>query len=196
VLLPIFRSDDDRAAVMACCESLKAKLEGCRWRNEPLRVRIDARDIRGGDKVWQHIKQGVPLRVEIGPRDLAAGAVSLTRRDASPKDRQSLPLETFVAEAANLLEDVQQQLLSRAVTFREAHSACLNSQAEIHEAFADTGTIGFAHVHVADDPAVAAALDPLKVTVRCTPMDWEDEPGTCLFTGQKVARRSVIARSY
>jgi prolyl-tRNA synthetase len=196
VLLPIFRSDEDRAAVMACCESLKAKLEDCRWQNEPLRVRIDARDIRGGDKVWQHIKQGVPLRVEIGPRDLAAGAISLARRDASPKDRQSLPLENFVAEAANLLEDFQHQLFKRAVEFREAHSARLDSQAAIHEAFTETGPIGFAHVHVADDPAVAAALDPLKVTVRCTPMDWDDEPGTCLFTGQPVARRSVIARSY
>jgi prolyl-tRNA synthetase len=55
---------------------------------------------------------------------------------------------------------------------------------------------GFAHVHVADDPAVTALLDPLKVTVRCIPMEGADEPGTCVVTGQPVARRSVLARAY
>jgi prolyl-tRNA synthetase len=51
-------------------------------------------------------------------------------------------------------------------------------------------------VHVADDPAVAAAFDPLKVTVRCIPMEGADEPGTCVVTGKPVSRRSVLARSY
>jgi len=58
------------------------------------------------------------------------------------------------------------------------------------------GKGGFAHVHVADDPAVAAALDPLKVTVRCIPMDGPDDAGTCIVTGRAVTRPSVIARAY
>jgi prolyl-tRNA synthetase len=71
----------------------------------------------------------------------------------------------------------------------------LDSQAEVHDYFA--GSLpGFAHVHVADDPAVAAALDPLKVTVRCIPTDGPDEPGTCIITGRPVSRRSVLARAY
>ena len=198
VLLPIHRTAEDRAAVLECCRSLKPRLEACRWRDEPLRVHIDDRDLRGGDKVWQHIKQGVPLRVEIGPRDLAAGVVSLGRRDRSPKDRETLPLDQFVAEAAGMLEDVQQQLFDRAVAFRESHSVQLDDPGAVAEYFASDGDqqAGFAHVHVADDPAVAAALDPLKVTVRCTPLQWEGEDGKCLFTGRPVTRRSVIARSY
>ena len=198
VLLPIHRSDEDRAAVLACCESLQKRLESSRWREEPLRVKIDNRDLRGGDKAWQHVKQGVPMRVEIGPRDLAAGTVSLARRDEPPKDRQTLPLEQFVAEAPDLLEQIQQGLFDRAVAFRQAHSAEIDNQAAVHEFFTAAGDhpAGFAHVHVADDPAVAAALDPLKVTVRCTPLNWDEAPGTCLFTGKPVQRRSVIARSY
>ena len=163
VLLPIYRSDEDQSSVMNCCHKIKDQLEQSQWRNENIRVTIDDRDMRGGDKVWQHIKQGVPVRVEIGPRDLAAGTVSIARRDEPPKQKFSMPLEDFPKKAA----DVSQQ-----------------------------DTAGFAYVHVADDPAVAEALDPLKVTVRCTPMDWDEDPGKCLYTGKSVSRRSVISRSY
>jgi prolyl-tRNA synthetase len=103
VLLPIHRTDEEKALVMEACRKLQADLAACRFGDEPIRVKIDARDMRGGDKVWQHVKQGVPIRVEIGPRDLAAGAVSVTRRDRGPKDRESVPLAEFPAKAAALL---------------------------------------------------------------------------------------------
>jgi prolyl-tRNA synthetase len=202
VLLPIHRTDEEREAVLACCKSLAADLAAARFGDEPLRVRIDSRDIRGGDKVWQHVKQGVPLRVEIGPRDLAAGAVSVSRRDRGPRERASMPLTQFVAEAPGLLEELQSGMFERAKAFREQRSVRLSTQAEVLDFFAETpekgaGTRGgFAFVHVADDPAVLAVLDPLKVTVRCIPMDGEDEPGSCIITGQPVRRRSVLARSY
>jgi len=112
-----------------------------------------------------------------------------------------MPLAQFVAEAPRLLEAIQSGLFERAKAFREAHSVRLTSQAEVLEYFADgsgkaADTSGFAHVHVADEAAVTAVLDPLKVTVRCIPMDGPDEPGTCIVTGKPVARRSVLARSY
>ena len=202
VILPIHRTDEEREAVLTCCKQLEAELAGVRYADEPIRARIDGRDMRGGDKVWQHIKQGVPLRVEIGPRDLAAGAVSVSRRDKGPRERQSLPLTQFVAEVAGMLEDLQRGMFDRALAFREQHSVRLGSTAEVIEFFerpAEQGTAvqgGFAHVHVADDPAVAALLDPLKVTVRCIPLEGNDDPGTCIVTGRPVAGRSVLARSY
>jgi prolyl-tRNA synthetase len=200
VLLPIHRTDEERAQVMEACQKLQAALAAERYADEPIRVKIDARDIRGGDKVWQHVKQGVPIRVEIGPRDLAAGAVSVTRRDRGPKDRAAVPLAEFPAQAAALLADIQAGLFARAQAFRAERSVRLGSVAEVQEFFGAgegaTGKGGFAHVHVADDPAVAAAFDPLKVTVRCIPMDGPDEPGICVVTGQPVPRPSVLARSY
>jgi prolyl-tRNA synthetase len=195
VLLPIHRSDEEREGVLAACRTLEAELAAATFAGEPIRVRTDARDLRGGDKVWQHVKQGVPLRVEIGPRDLAAGAVSVSRRDRGPKEREAVPLAEFAARCPTLLEEIQAGLFARAVEFRQAHSVRLDSQAAVHDYFA--GSLpGFAHVHVADDPAVAAALDPLKVTVRCIPTDGPDEPGTCIITGRPVSRRSVLARAY
>jgi len=163
-------------------------------------VKIDARDLRGGDKVWQHVKQGVPVRVEIGPRDLAAGTASVCRRDRGPKEREAVPLAELPARAPGLLAEIQQGLFDRAKAFRETRSVRLGSAAEVHDFFGAgegmAGKGGFASVHVADDPAVAAAFDPLKVTVRCLPMDGGDEPGTCVVTGKPVTRRSVLARSY
>jgi len=200
VLLPIHRTDEEKALVMDACRKLQADLAAQRFGDEPIRVKIDARDMRGGDKVWQHVKQGVPVRVEIGPRDLAAGAVSVTRRDRGPKDRESVPLAEFPAKATALLAEIQQGLFDRAKAFRTERSVRLGSAAEVHDFFGAgegaAGKGGFAHVHVADDPAVAAAFDPLKVTVRCIPMEGDDEPGTCVVTGKPVSRRSVLARSY
>jgi prolyl-tRNA synthetase len=145
------------------------------------------------------VKQGVPIRVEIGPRDLAAGAASVTRRDRGPKERLAVPLAELPARAAAILEEIQAGMFDRAKAFRAERSVRLGSAAEVHEFFGageGTGRGGFVHVHVADDPAVAAAFDPLKVTVRCIPMEGDDEPGTCIVTGKPVSRRSVLARSY
>ena len=202
VILPIHRTDEERTAVLDACRALERELAATSFADEPVRVKIDARDLRGGDKVWQHVKQGVPVRVEIGPRDLAAGTASVTRRDRPPKERTSVPLAQFAAEAPRLLDEIQQGLFEKARAFRDAKSARLSSQAEVLDFFAEPAGKGagdkggFAHVHVADDAAVRAVLDPLKVTVRCIPMDGPDEPGVCIVTGQPVPRRSVLARSY
>jgi prolyl-tRNA synthetase len=202
VILPIHRTDEERTAVLEACRALERELAATSFADEPVRVKIDARDLRGGDKVWQHVKQGVPVRVEIGPRDLAAGTASVTRRDRPPKERTSVPLSQFAAEAPRLLDEIQQGLFEKARAFRDAKSARLSSQAEVLDFFAEPAGKGagdkggFAHVHVADDAAVRAVLDPLKVTVRCIPMDGPDEPGVCIVTGQPVPRRSVLARSY
>ena len=200
VIVPIHRTEAEREAVMECCRQLVADCTATQYAGEPIRVRIDAREMRGGDKVWQHIKQGVPLRVEIGPRDLAAGAVSVSRRDQPPKQRASLPLAGFGAVARGLLEELQRGLFEKAAAFRDTHSVRLESRAEVVAFFGQSEEQGiqggFAHVHVAEDPAVAAFLDPLKVTVRCIPLAGDDEPGTCIVTGQPTRRRSVLARSY
>ena len=113
-----------------------------------------------------------------------------------------MPLQQFVAEAGGMLDGLQRGMFERALDFRRRNSVQLGSTAEVVEFFerpAEKGAAvqgGFAHVHVADDPAVAAAFDPLKVTVRCIPLEENDAPGTCIVTGRPVAGRSVLARSY
>jgi prolyl-tRNA synthetase len=135
--------------------------------------------------------------VEIGPRDLAAGAASVSRRDRGPKEREAVPLADLPARLPGILDEIQRGLFEKARAFREARTKRLASRAEVLDFFGTgEGAGGFAWVHVADDPAVAEAFDPLKVTVRCIPMDGPDEPGTCVVTGKPVPRPSVLARSY
>jgi len=201
VLLPIHRTPEERESVLAACRTIESELAATEFGGAAIRVRTDARDMRGGEKTWQHVKQGVPVRVEIGPRDLAAGTASLTRRDRPPKERTSLPLAGLAAALPGILGEIQQVLFDRARDFRDRRTVRLGSLADVQGFFGgegegQVGSGGFAWVHVADDPAVAAALDPLKVTVRCIPMAGEDEPGRCVVTGQSVPRRSVLARSY
>ena len=111
-----------------------------------------------------------------------------------------MPLAEFAARAPALLEEIQQGLFTRARAFRDERSVALGTSGAVLEYFGagegGAGKTGFARVHVAEDAAVSAALDPLKVTVRCIPMEGQDEPGPCVFTGRPVPRPSILARAY
>src|SRR5690606_22257724 len=85
VLLPIYRNDEEKAQVIPYVQSLKKELESQMFADGKVRVHIDDRDIRGGEKAWYHIKRGVPLRAEIGPKDIAKNGVFLARRDTGEK---------------------------------------------------------------------------------------------------------------
>ncbi|NOY40851.1 MAG: proline--tRNA ligase [Planctomycetes bacterium] len=201
VILPIYRDDEQRSEVLQYCESLKADLTAERFDDEPVRVRIDDRDLRGGEKKWQWVKRGVPLRVEVGPRDVAAGKVFVARREIGGKGEPA-ERNAFVAGVAQLLSECQQTLFDRAFKAREEVTVSIDSLAEFEKYFtpknADKQELhgGFAYCHFIDGPEMEAKLKELKVTARCVPLDGEEEPGKCIFTGQPSKRRGVFAKAY
>jgi prolyl-tRNA synthetase len=195
VILPFIRNDDERAEVLPYCESLKAELEAQTYDGEPIRVRIDNRDLRGGDKKWQWVKRGVPLLLEVGPRDIASGEFRPARRDVTGKG-DATSREAFAAAAARTLDEIQQSLFDRALSARQDATVDIDSWAEFQEYFAADAPGGFANCHFVDTPELDAKLKPLKVTPRCIPVDAPDEPGKCIFTGQPSARRGVFAKAY
>jgi prolyl-tRNA synthetase len=203
VILPIYRNDQEKADVLAYCDRLQRELADQRYNDDPIRVRLDDRDIRGGEKTWQHIKRGVPLRLEIGPRDVQSDSVFLGRRDRSPKDKAPAPRGQFVAQAAATLAEMQAGLLRRAIELREANSVRIDSLKEFEEYFtpqnAEKPEIhgGFAWCHFVDNtPEMKEILARHKVSVRCLPVGAEEEPGRCIFTGQPSRRRGVFAKAY
>ncbi|HUT09493.1 MAG TPA: proline--tRNA ligase [Thermoguttaceae bacterium] len=202
VILPIYRNDEERSAVMEYCTSLKHELEARDFHGSPVRVKLDDRDIRGGEKVWQYIKRGVPLRLEVGPRDIQSGSVFLGRRDQPPKAKSGVPRGEFVANVPALLDEIQQNLFDRALELRESVIRPIDDLAEFEAFFtprnAEKPEIhgGLAMCHFVDTPEIEETLKRLKTTIRCIPLQGEDEDGKCIFTGRPSKRRGVFAKAY
>ncbi|AMN48266.1 proline--tRNA ligase [Steroidobacter denitrificans] len=205
VILPIYRTQDDRSRVLEYCHAVARALRSQRYAERPLSVQVDERDERGGDKVWHWIKKGVPLRVEIGPRDIEKDALLVARRDRAHKDKQAIPRGEFVATVTTILESIQEALFERARSFREQHTRRIDTRQEFYDWFTPERVQdneptpihgGFALAHFSGDVQLEAQIKAdLGVTVRCIPQDGS-ESGICPFTGAPSQQRVVWAKSY
>ncbi len=189
VILPIYKTPEEQSQVFAACERLEKDL-----RAKEIRVLFDKRDMRGGEKTWAHIKKGVPVRVEIGPKDLAKNQIVVARRDKVHTEKQFLTPEAFLEQIGSLLEDMQTGLLAKAEAFRDAHTCEINTQAEF-EAYFEKDS-GFALCHWNEAAIGHELLAKHKVTPRCIPLAGPKEPGKCLFTGQPSTQRIIFAKAY
>jgi prolyl-tRNA synthetase len=199
VILPIYRNDEEKSQVMPYCAALERELASLTYGGEQVRVRIDNRDIRGGDKKWQWVKRGVPVRIEIGPRDVAGGKVFYGRRDSTGKFDS--PRAEFIANLPKTLDEIQHTLFQRALAAREVASVRIDDLKEFEAFFASKDEEkneggGLAYCHFTESPVMDEKLKALKVTARCVPLEGDDEPGKCIFTGQPSKRRAVFAKSY
>jgi prolyl-tRNA synthetase len=163
------------------------------YADEPIRVQIDKRDIRGGEKSWGWVKKGVPLRIEVGPRDIADNKVFGARRDEEGKF--SMDRHEFVEKAASLLEEIQEGLLSRATKLRDENTFEIDSKEEFYRFFKEEA--GFVKAHWNGSAEVEEKIkNDLNVTIRCIPLDNDSEEGICIFTGEKCTRRVIFGKSY
>lgn len=202
VILPIYRDESERATVLHYCERLRLELKGQKAWDNSLEVAVDDRDIRGGEKAWYHIKRGVPLRLEIGPRDVQSDSVYVGRRDKGPKEKASMPRDKFVADVGTILGEIQDHLLTRAEKHLQAKTHDIGSLNEFQAFFSQKGDVesshapGFALAYWTEDPRVKGILDQLKVTARCIPFRGQEGPGRCIFTGREAEKKVLFARSY
>ena len=145
------------------------------------------------------MKRGVPVRAEIGPRDVASGKVFYGRRDSTGKF--DAPRAEFITHIAKTLDEIQRALYDRAVKTREAATVRLDSLEDFEAFFASkdeekTEGGGLAYCHFVESPEMEEKLKALKVTVRCVPLNAPEEAGACVFTGRPSARRGVFAKAY
>jgi prolyl-tRNA synthetase len=202
VLLPIFKKDDERQAVMAFTESLAKELKSRSYHGRTVTVEVDRRDI-GGARGWEWIKKGIPLRVEIGSREIRENAVFLGRRDRPHTERVSLKREAFVAEITGILDDIQNNLFSRANAFRIENTVTIDDKGEFYDFFTPRNLEkpeihgGFAIADWCGDAACEAKIkEDLTVTIRCIPFDPEAGAGKCISCGQPGQHRVVFAKAY
>jgi prolyl-tRNA synthetase len=203
VILPIIHGDDAKTAVMDYCDSLARELRTVLYDGRPLEVVIDTREGRGGDKVWTWIKKGIPLYCEIGPRDVAANAAFIGRRDKSRKERFTLPRAEFIATVTAILDDIQKNLFERARGLRDSNTTTIDSKEDFYAYFtpknAEKPEIhgGFALCHWSGQAFVEEQVkNDLGVTVRCIPLDAQEEQGKCIISGEPSQRRVIFAKSY
>lgn len=200
VIMPIYRDDAQRSEVLAYCNALRSELAGLTFGDRTIEVQIDDRDMRGGEKKWYHVKRGVPLRVEVGPKDIAKDAVFVARRDTG--EQTSLPRAEFVATVGQRLEEMQQNLFQRALKMREENTRTIETLADFRDYFtpknAERPEIhgGFAMCNFSSEAEVADVLNELKVTIRCIPLEGGHEPGRCFVTGKPSTTRAVFAKAY
>ncbi len=203
VIIPVLHQEETRAQVMQYCHGLAGELRHVMFDGKPLQVIVDSRDLRGGDKMWSWIKKGVPIRIEVGPRDIANDAFPLMRRDKPHKESTPLSRGYLVAKIADILEEIQTGLYEKALAFRNSRSRKIDKKEEFYDFFTPKNKEqpeshgGFAYSHWCGDSAVESQVKAeLGVTIRCIPLDDQAEEGACIITGKKSKLRVIYAKSY
>lgn len=201
VILPVTPKEDSRSKVLEACNNLLDELKEKQFSGSIIRVEIDDRDLRGGEKYWQWVKKGIPLTLEIGPRDLENSTVFMGRRDHGAK-REGISIKELISNAPQILGDIQDNLYQRALDFREQNTKLIDSKDEFYDFFTPNKKNpteihgGFAMVHWDRDSKWEEQIkNDLKVTIRCIPQG-ESEPGVCIFSGNPSPGRVVMAKSY
>jgi prolyl-tRNA synthetase len=202
VIVPIFKTPQERSAVLEAAGQLAAAVRDLplrEWLNyDPVAARVDDRDqYQPGFKFNEWELKGVPVRVELGPKDIAKGACVLARRDLPGKGAKEMnvPLAGAPARIAEMLREMQSALFERARASRDANTFAVNSYDEFKEKIEQPGGFLLAHWDGtrATEDRIAAET---KATIRCIPFDRKEEPGRCMVTGQPSAGRVVFAQAY
>lgn len=203
VILPVIHKEETKAQVLSYCHSLAGELRHLYYEGRGLNVIVDERDMRGGDKLWSWIKKGVPMRVEVGPRDIAANQLPVARRDRGYRDIVHQSREEFLSTVMGQLEDIQKNLFERARKFRDSHLKKIDTKEDFYAYFTPKNPEnpeihgGFALSHWGEDPAIEEQIkNDLSVTIRCIPLDGPEEEGRCPFSGKKSTRRVIYAKAY
>lgn len=189
VVVPIFKNDAERATVMEAVARITAG-----WKGQ-IRFKIDERDyVSPGFKFNEWEVKGIPVRVEVGPKDVQKGTVAVSRRDKPGREGKAfVPQEGLTAHLTALLDEIQQALYDRALRFREEHT----HDASTYDEFKQGVEQGFVRVYFDGDSADEDRIQAeTKATVRVIPFDQPDAEGTCFYTGRSTRRVAIFARAY
>ncbi len=191
VVVPIYRSDQEKAQVMAAIRSIEEQLK------DSFRVKVDDREgITPGFKFNDWEMRGVPVRIEVGPRDVAANQVMLARRDIPGREgKLVVAREALIERLADLLDEVQANLFAQAKAFLEENSYRTDDYDEFKEILATKG--GFIYSRWCGNAACETRVkEETKATIRCIPFDQPGGEGSCLVCGEKASGVALFARAY
>ncbi|WP_163325918.1 proline--tRNA ligase [Draconibacterium mangrovi] len=189
VIVPIYRKEEQLAEITEKVDEIIAKLKA-----KGITVKYDDRDTRKpGWKFAEYELKGVPVRLAMGPRDLENGTVEVARRDNLTKEVTSIDnIDEYVE---NLLEDIQQNIFKKAYDFRAENTRKADTWEEFKEILTTKG--GFISAHWDGTPETEDLIkNETKATIRCMPLEYEEEEGTCIYSGKPSKRRVLFALAY
>jgi prolyl-tRNA synthetase len=202
VIVPIYKTAEERSSVLAAANKLAAEVRELplrEWLNyEPVTVKVDDREqYQPGFKFNEWELKGIPVRVELGPKDIAKGACVLARRDLPGKEAKEMgvPLTGAAARIGEMLKAMQQALFDKAKAFREANTRAVDSYDEFKKLIDNPGGFLWAHWDGTRETEDRIAAET-KATIRCIPFDRKPEPGKCILTGKPSPGRVVFAKAY
>jgi prolyl-tRNA synthetase len=212
VIVPLGKTEAERRPCIEAADKLAAELRALPrddfFGYEPISVKIDASDKSPGSKYAEYEVRGVPVRVEIGPKDIEKAACAVARRDVPGKEGKQfgIPLTGAAEHVSKLLRDIQKALYDRAKKYRDIRTVTAKTLDEFRDLFPPrkddndelpVEALKFVYAHWDGTQETEDRVQSeFKATIRCLPFDGEQEPGTCIFTGKPSARRVVFARAY
>jgi len=189
VLVPIFRDDAEKAQVMPVVERLRQELSGI------FRLHVDDREnLTPGYKFNDWEMRGVPLRIEVGPKDVQKGTVALARRDRPGRAGKTfVSQDQLASQVAELITDIQASLYNQAVAFRDSNIHNPRDYDELKQVVQN----GWAYSWWCGSTECEAKVkEDTKATTRCIPLDQPDESGPCIVCGAKSTEKVYFARAY
>jgi prolyl-tRNA synthetase len=193
VVVPIFRKEEERVAVAEAIERMERSLEGVQTASGPLRLKVDWREESPGYKFNHWELRGVPFRLEIGPRDVAAGQGVLVRR--VDRAKEPIGLDALASELPRRLADYQAQLFQRALDFRTRNTHQADDYDGFRAALDERG--GFVMAHWCGEGECEKQINAdTGATIRVVPFESEEESGGCVRDGRPSQRRVLFARAY
>ncbi len=194
VIVPIWRKAEERKPVVDACREVYQNL--CQV---GVRVRVDEREgVTPGFKFNEWEMRGVPLRIEIGPRDIAAKVATLVRRDQTgPQGKLASPLERLAQSVTELLEDIQQSLYRQAKAAMDQATTEPQSFEELRAQMEGEGGGGFANVYWCGQPSCEEKIrEETKASCRAIPLNQDVPQGPCIVCGQPAQERAFFAKAY
>ncbi|HEX9090090.1 MAG TPA: proline--tRNA ligase [Anaerolineales bacterium] len=188
IIIPIYKNDEEKSLVMPVVARVEQELAG-------FRLKTDAREeVTPGFKFNDWEMRGVPLRIEIGPKDVQKGSLAFSRRDAPGRaGKKFVPQAQLEAQVAEVLQSIQASLYERALAFRHAHTFEPDDYEEL-KALVEMGWV-FAW-WCGDAECEARIKDETKASTRCIPLDQERGQGTCIVCGKPASERAIFGRAY
>jgi prolyl-tRNA synthetase len=189
VIVPIFKGEEQKALLDEKVHAMVASFKAA-----GIRVKYDDSDNqRPGWKFAEYELKGVPVRIAVGPRDLENNQVEIARRDT--KEKTTVSMDGITETVSQLLLDIQSNLFNRAKKYRDEHITKVDSWDDFISTL-DTKA-GFVSAHWDGTPATEDKIKEMtKATIRCIPLNNEQEAGTCILTGKPSVQRVLFARAY